>query len=712
MKKSMLNIFPRKLFLILFCSLIGDGFSSEESSTAHLFQARSGLAAASVKDLFFFGGGFPYTAPSPQVDIYNATSGQWNTARLSQGLTGLAAASVNNLVLFGGGYNYTGYSDRVDIYNATSGNWTTASLSQARNGLAAASVNNLVLFGGGLNATGASDRVDVYNATSGQWNTARLSQGRNGMAAASVKDMVLFAAGSYDHTSLSDQVDIYNATSGVWTTASLSIARDSLAAASIKDLVLFGGGLNDTGPSDRVDIYNATSGQWNTASLSQARSQLAAVSVNNLVLFGGGYNYTSLVDIYNATSGEWNTASLSQARSQLAAASVNNLVLFGGGYNYTGPSDRVDIWTFADTTGTTGSMVCAGCDEQSEVSKSNTSLIIALVVGIVGGVALISGIVVFWYRRRNLAKPVLDEVVGLEPTGEQTLQGTLLTLFIMLSILALSVSCVFTDSDSFAEFVLSKPNHVEVFKLYALDTDIRFAKRVKAQLEKSKCLLALISKDTLKSKEFTQVILTAVSQNVKVILVHDESSCKFPAYSEMPQELLNAHVFDNIAVSLQPQLGKETWESIIQRTLGSAPPVPKSIDVFLSHRQITGQGIAMALRLELNKLDPKLQIFLDVKAEFELHNLPLIVEKSKLFVFILTEGIFASEYCLKELETAVQLKKKIFVVRDAKYAVPEKLDNKWAPYDDYFQDYYEHFMVYTAKHSEKCAQEIFKAQLR
>jgi hypothetical protein len=211
------------------------------------------------------------------------------------------------------------------------------------------------------------------------------------------------------------------------------------------------------------------------------------------------------------------------------------------------------------------------------------------------------------------------------------------------------------------------------------------------------------------SKEFTQVILTAVSKNVQVILVHDESSCKFPAYSEIPEELLNAHVFDNIAVSLQPQLGKEAWESIIQRTMGKAPPVPEAIDIFLSHRQVTGQGIATTLRLEILRLDPKLQIFLDVKAEFELHNLPLIVEKSKLFVFILTEGIFASEYCLKELETAVKLKKKIFVVRDAKYAVPKELDDKWAPYDDYFQDYYEHFMVYTAKHSEKCAQQIFKA---
>jgi hypothetical protein len=268
---------------------------------------------------------------------------------------------------------------------------------------------------------------------------------------------------------------------------------------------------------------------------------------------------------------------------------------------------------------------------------------------------------------------------------------------------------VYTDSDSYANLLHAKPNSIEVFPLNTTKTDVRFAKRVEAQLSKSKCLLALLSENTLQNKEFTQAILIAKTKNIKVILVHDESACRFPAFSEMPQELLNAHVFDNIAISLQPQLGKEAWDSITQRTMGKAPPLPEVIDIFLSHRQVTGQGIAMALRLELRSLNSQLQIFLDVKAEFDLHNLPLIVEKSKLFVFILTEGIFASEYCLKELETAVKLRKKICVVKDAKYAVPKELDAKWEPYDDYFQDYYEHFMVYTAKHSEKCAQQIFKA---
>jgi hypothetical protein len=664
------------------------------------------VVAASANNLILFAGGRNGTY-SDRVDIYNTTSGEWTTASLSLSRDYVVAASANDLILFAGGYNGTGRIDRVDIFNATSGEWTTTSLSQPRANLAAASANNLILFGGGSNKTAFCDRVDIFNATSGEWTTetASLSQPRDNLAAASANDLILFGGG-FNETDFSDRVDIFNATSGEWTNTSLSQPRDSLAAASANNLILFGGGSNNTAFCDRVDIFNTTSGEWTTASLSQPRYALAAASANDLILFAGGYNdtgYSDRVDIFNATSGEWTTTSLSQPRYYLAAASANDLILFGGGLNGTYYSDRVDIFN-AHTTGTTGTT------GTTEVSKSNTSLIIGLVVGIVGAVALFSGIIVFWYHRRGFAKPALDdEEVDLEPTGEQTPQGTLVILVIMLTLLAFSVSCVFTDSVSFSKFVMSKPINVDLFDLYALDTDIRFAKRVGAQLEKSKCLLALISKDTLTSKEFTEVILTAVSKNVQVILVHDESSCRFPAYSEMPQELLNAHVFDNIAVSLQPQLGKEAWESIIQRTMGKAPPLPEVIDVFLSHRQITGQGIAMALRFELRSLNSQLQIFLDVKAEFELHNLPLIVEKSKLFVFILTEGIFASEYCLKELETAVKLKKKIFVVRDAKYAVPKELDDKWAPYDDYFQDYYEHFMVYTAKHSEKCAQQIFKA---
>jgi hypothetical protein len=52
--------------------------------------------------------------------------------------------------------------------------------------------------------------------------------------------------------------------------------------------------------------------------------------------------------------------------------------------------------------------------------------------------------------------------------------------------------------------------------------------------------------------------------------------------------------------------------------------------------------------------------------------------------------------------------KKIVVVKDFKFVVPDKLDDKWAPFDDYFQDYYDYYIVYTAKHHEQCVEQIWK----
>jgi hypothetical protein len=57
----------------------------------------------------------------------------------------LAAASVKDLALFAGGLYGSTFTEQIDIFNATSGNWTTASLSIARANLAAASVKDLVL---------------------------------------------------------------------------------------------------------------------------------------------------------------------------------------------------------------------------------------------------------------------------------------------------------------------------------------------------------------------------------------------------------------------------------------------------------------------------------------------------------------------------------------------------------------------------------------
>ena len=64
---------------------------------------------------------------------------------------------------------------------------------------------------------------------------------------------------------------------------------------------------------------------------------------------------------------------------------------------------------------------------------------------------------------------------------------------------------------------------------------------------------------------------------------------------------------------------------------------------FLSHRQLTGQRIAFGLHSELKELGET--VFLDVKADLDLHDLEKIVQLCEFFVFIYSDGIFGSEYC-------------------------------------------------------------------
>jgi hypothetical protein len=66
---------------------------------------------------------------------------------------------------------------------------------------------------------------------------------------------------------------------------------------------------------------------------------------------------------------------------------------------------------------------------------------------------------------------------------------------------------------------------------------------------------------------------------------------------------------------------------------------------FLSHKQATGQHIALPLFSELQKLGDT--AFLDIKAEFDLHDLEKIVDLCDFFLFILTQDILKSEYCRK-----------------------------------------------------------------
>ena len=66
---------------------------------------------------------------------------------------------------------------------------------------------------------------------------------------------------------------------------------------------------------------------------------------------------------------------------------------------------------------------------------------------------------------------------------------------------------------------------------------------------------------------------------------------------------------------------------------------------FLSHKQKTGQRIAMSLYFELQTLEET--AFLDVKSDLDLHDLEKLVELCDFFLFVYSSEILQSEYCRK-----------------------------------------------------------------
>ena len=64
---------------------------------------------------------------------------------------------------------------------------------------------------------------------------------------------------------------------------------------------------------------------------------------------------------------------------------------------------------------------------------------------------------------------------------------------------------------------------------------------------------------------------------------------------------------------------------------------------FLSHRQATGQYMAMALYQELSMINES--AFLDVKCRFDLHELQKLVANCEWFILFYSGGLISSQFC-------------------------------------------------------------------
>jgi len=124
----------------------------------------------------------------------------------------------------------------------------------------------------------------------------------------------------------------------------------------------------------------------------------------------------------------------------------------------------------------------------------------------------------------------------------------------------------------------------------------------------------------------------------------------------------------------------------------------------LSHRQKTGQQVALPLYLTLSNLGYK--VFLDTHAEFELHDLKRLVSNTTLFVFVLSEGILDSEFCFNEFETGVQSNKKIVLIRVPEYNLPPvaSLPQRWVTYQDIL--YGKTHLRWDTQYAKDCAEDL------
>ncbi|MEP7377363.1 MAG: kelch repeat-containing protein [Chitinophagaceae bacterium] len=334
--------------------------------------ARTFIAAATLGNKIYFGGGFNGTATVKTIDIYDASTGSWSTSQLSVARENMAAAAAGHKIVFAGGqtnndYASSFFSSAVDIYDDVTGLWSTASLSNPQTYINAGAAGNKILFGGGLSAP-ISETVDIYDVSANTWSTHRLPTAKIWAPIAGAGTKILIAGGvNVNSTSNTDEyyktVDIYDVNTNSWTQAELSEARDNMGVVSIGNKIIFAGGnTKDTSynfvPSKTVDIYDVTTNTWTTTQMSEAvvysRLYATFASSGNKIFLTRGMDIhpdgsgeiSDRVEIYDISTNTWTMSHLSAARANAAAGSASNKILFAGGFNGNtiGPFTTVDIY--------------------------------------------------------------------------------------------------------------------------------------------------------------------------------------------------------------------------------------------------------------------------------------------------------------------------------------------------------------------------------
>jgi len=280
-----------------------------------------------------------------------------------------------------------------------------------------------------------------------------------------------------------------------------------------------------------------------------------------------------------------------------------------------------------------------------------------------------------------------------------------------------------------AKFIAARSNksikNIFSIKIKQLDCpeetteEVRFETMKEDYISKSSCVVVFLTKNCFQCQSLLSVLKFTLEKKKRIILIHDTTSCEeFPQITELEKDertrfVVESRVFDSIAITLRENDNVECWNDLVDKLYKTnISIIGENIetDIFLSHKQRTGQGIAHALYISLTGEPHKKKVFLDVRTEFDLHDLKLLISKTKLFVFIMTDGILDSYYCFEEFETASNLEKPILLLYSPEYKPPKNLpnDSKWKKYEKILLHY--KIKKYNAQHHNKFVDKIVKVQ--
>jgi len=249
------------------------------------------------------------------------------------------------------------------------------------------------------------------------------------------------------------------------------------------------------------------------------------------------------------------------------------------------------------------------------------------------------------------------------------------------------------------EFVSQQINHIE--EIGFTSDDAKLDDTRKEKLLKAKKVVAILSKDSLKNNAFISglELLKEHNEDIKLILMHDAGSCYFPNHSEIPESVMS--LFAEKATTFLPDYADVVSDGLMesQRKAKSMFMMQKDIfgmmgmmngqqndgkggenlhtNFFLSHKRSSAQGIAGRL---YESLKEDYDVFLDSETQFKIHDLEVIVKHTDVFIFILSKDYVESEWCLKELKTAILNKTKIIILRDYAYPTLQPLAAKAEEY--------------------------------